>query len=265
MKLKLLAGIALLIIFTFLFNSPLGSAGNSCVQNGEVLEYEISYMGVSLAKVKVVTNGNEKVFGRPRHVAKAYINTYSHVPMVDVNAILQTWFDPAYGYSAKYSRNLKLSDKPREYQELLFDYQDGRISNKKWVKKKLVHSSGIKINKKQRLSDPLGLFFKARELSTRRQKKSIYTVFERNPFYVSLNITGKKKKMEVDALGGMIKVAQIKAHANWESGYGLTGNIEGWVTADKAAVPVIAEIDFYIGKITVELVKASRPGWKAPR
>ncbi len=258
--------IFLLIVISILILIPdkISTSANSVISSGEVLEYEVSYLGVPLAKIKVVNEGSVNLYGRPRHKVKTYINTYSHVPMVDVNAIFESWFDRAYGYSVQFVRNLKLGENNWEYQKVTFDYSQNRIDNKKWVKKKLMHHSTSKFSEGRRFHDPLALFFAARKLAREKKSTSIPTFFDHEPFFTWIKCPGKKENIKVSNIDDPVRTIYMKGKANWSAGYGMKGEVEGWLTDDAAAVPVKGKIDFIIGKITVNLVKWNKNEWSMP-
>lgn len=255
----------LFILAAILAIVPAGSSGNDTIRPGEYLEYEVTYMGLPLAKVTVRTEKNVMIGGRKRNKVKASVSTFDHVPMVDVNAVMQSWIDKAYGYSVKFSRNMKLKTGDWEYQEITFDYSGNMIYNKKWLRKKLAHSSRRRIKDKDRVRDPLALFCYTRILAARKSSKRVMTYFDGEPFYAKVTYSGKKDKTDTEGIGYPIRTVYVTGFARWEKGYGLTGKVEGWLSDDAASVPIKGKIDFILGKINIELVKYKRTGWRPPK
>ena len=264
MKKNTIITLLILLLLTVIIPDETSTSSNSVITAGEILEYEVSYIGVPLAEIKVVNVGTENLYGRPRHKVKTYINTYSHVPMVDVNAIFESWFDRTYGYSVQFVRNLKLGENNWEYQKVTFDYNRNKIDNKKWVKKKLMHHSTNKFSDGRRFHDPLALFFAARKLVRDRSSTSISTFFDHEPFFTWIKCPGQEENIKVKNVDEPVRTVYMKGRADWSAGYGMKGEVEGWLTDDAAAVPVKGKIDFIIGKITVKLVDWRRKGWIMP-
>jgi proteasome assembly chaperone (PAC2) family protein len=54
--------------------------------------------------------------------------------------------------------------------------------------------------------------------------------------------------------------------AKWTgaSAAGLTGEFEGWISDDSAAIPILAEVKIALGSIWIELESWTRPGWSPP-
>ncbi len=242
-------------------------ATSRVIKTGEVLVYEMSYLGVPFAKMRIETLGEETVAGQKCVKTKAYAHSYGNLPKVNAQAKFEAWTNAEYGYGVKFTRNLKFRDKDWEFQEVYFDYfGDKTISNRKWVNKDLRQNAKIKITDSKRYFDPFSLFFFGRSsIVEKDRRKSAGTFFDGEPFYVSIVCSENRGFIRSGAFGDKkIEVIRARANADWAEGYGLKGEVVGYFTRDEARIPIKAEIDFIVGKIEANLIQVERTGYSPP-
>ena len=254
-------------IYFFLINIVSFASSNSQVLVlGEQLEYDVSYLGVSFAKIIVNTDRYENLGGKAVLKTKAKVYSYDHVPLVKLKADFESWIDRSSYHSLQFKRNLSLRGKPWEYQKLTFDYNKGVIENRKWVKKQLVSAFGLEFNKSNKLFDALAAFFKARTLAEPYKSRSLMIYLDEDQlFNTTLNFAKNKQSTDIPAIDYDVRSIYFSGNTNWKGQYGISGKIEGWISDDAARVPLKAKVDFVIGNIDIELVSYRRAGWTAPK
>jgi hypothetical protein len=256
MKLKFL-----LLAFLFAFVS---SAQAGVFQKGEELEYEVSFLGIGIGKIVIISDDKGQLNGVEVYRAKATMDSYSGLPFVDLHAVFNSWMDKSLAYSRKFVGNVKIDDGKWEYQKLKFDYDKEKIFHERWRDKKLYFTDTIGIGQKK-YNGGLSLFFLARNYVNIKRTVTIPTIIDKDTVETRINFHGDIKPAEVDAIDYPVSTIYFDGKANWTGIYGLTGKFEGWFSSDDAHVPIRAEMNVYVGSVDIELVKWKRDGWTPPR
>jgi len=258
-KLVVITSIYFLVVNLIILNAQVISVG-------EQLEYDVSYLGVSFAKVIISTERFENLNGKMTVKSKAKVYSYDHVPLVNLKADLETWFDRSGLFSHQFVRNLSVRKKPWEYQKVQFNYLNSTLRNQKWVKSKLVSALAFDIKQGLKLHDPLTSFFKLRQITEAYKSRQFYVYLdEQDVFNTSFNFAKDKQSIGVDAVDYKVRSIYCSGHPNWKGQYGIKGSVEAWISDDAARIPLMGKIDFIVGKINIELVKFKRNGWVPPK
>jgi hypothetical protein len=252
-------------IFLLISISCINSYGQNPISIGEQLEYEVSYLGVSFAKIVINTERIENLGGVATIKTKAKIYSYDHVPLLNAKADLESWFDRNGIFSYQFVRNLSLRGKDWEYQKVEFNYKNNSITNQKYIKSKRTSSRVFMFNQAMKICDALTLFFKARAVVQPYKSKTITTYLDEQPFNVKFNFDKNKQNIEIDAVNYSVRSIYCSGFANWAGQYGLNGTFEGWFSDDDARVPLQGKFDFILGKIKIELAKYRRYNWTPPK
>lgn len=232
------------------------------MQPGEYLEYEVSFMGVTLGTVKMYVEKKESINDILAHKAKAVIKSAAGIPFVELDATFNTWIDPKVSHSHKFTSNTKISE-GWEFQQLDFDYPNQQYHVKKWKNKKIEQEKTIKSPRKW--NDGAALFYLARNYLYHKKTVRIPTIISGDTNMTTINFSGKKESVDIDAVKYPVSCVYFNGQADWEGLYGLSGKFEGWFSDDDARVPIQAKMNVYVGKVTIELVKWKREGWTPPK
>jgi hypothetical protein len=260
----------LTILAAFLIVSFAG-AGHAFSQEmaypGEELFYEVSFLGVKLGSIMIITVSQEKLDGKPVYKTKGYIDTYKGIPFVDMHTIFESWIDTSFAFSHKFNGHWKdKSDDGRviwDFDELLFDYKNGQIKAAKWKEDDNFFRKTFKTNKKW--NDGLSLFFFARRFSGISRGIRVPTIMDKDTVSTTINFRSKRENVEIDAVKYPIKTVYLDGTANWTGIYGLKGYFQGWFSDDEAHIPIRAKMNVYVGNINIELVSWKRGDWVPPK
>lgn len=241
-----------------------GNLFSQTIIPGEKLEYKISYMGITLANAFIYTEKTTNLSGEQCFVIKSEIKTPPGMPFVDAYIKFISYTRKDLMRSQQLIRHIKLKNNEWEYQKLYYNYNGREISNKKWIKQKLMHTSRYNVNPYSKVHDIISLAFMIRSRSYQKAPYTAEAIIDQGIFDVYINETGKKESTDIGAVDYDIRCRYVSGNANWQM-YGMTGFAEAWFSDDKARIPVKAYIDLRIGKAKVELVKWTRPGgWEPP-
>lgn len=250
------------IVFILLFYSVTYSA-DKVIQPGEEIIYDVSFLGISLGKVTIITEENQTLDNKSLPKTKAIIESNKGIPYYSLYTVYQSWLDPTISYSHKFVGNSKFSSDPWVYQEIDFNYDGNFILNRHWIEKVQVKNDTINIDGKW--NDGLSLFFLARKYLNLNKSIKIPSFIGDEKAKTVVNFTGKKEDVEIDAVDYPIKSVFLNGKAEWEGVYGLSGEFKGWFSDDEARVPIKAYMQVIVGSVKIELVKWKRKGWNPPK
>jgi hypothetical protein len=231
------------------------------IQPGEELTYEVSYMGIKLGTVKIVTESNQTLNNVPVYKTKAFIKSYPSIPFVGIDVIYQTWIDKSVTFTRKFVGNYN-ENGDWTYQEIIFDYVNNKISEQRFKDNKQFFSKSTNINKKW--NDGLSLFFLARKYSQSNKSLKVPT-FVDDTLYTTINFSGKKENVEISSSNYPIRTNYFSGNAGFKGVYGLSGGFEGWFSDDNARVPIKAKMKVIIGTVNIELIQWRRNNWQPPK
>jgi len=111
--------------------------------------------------------------------------------------------------------------------------------------------------------DAGGIFTMMRMLSAHDTMVCLPTLSEFQLKNTELIFTDKIKKLKVDAIDSSLSARYFEGTAHWvgTSWAGVKGPFSGWVSADKAAVPLKMKMKISLGSVTLELEEYSRRNW----
>ncbi|MGQ9818569.1 MAG: DUF3108 domain-containing protein [Candidatus Kapaibacteriales bacterium] len=229
---------------------------------GEEILYEVSFFGIKLGTIKIVTEAQERINNKLTFRTKAYIDSYEGIPFLSLHGVFTSWVDPSATFSHKFYASMKEKDYWL-FDQNIYDYVNKKIIIEKYKKNEKFFSRTIFTEKKW--NDGFSLFFLAREFVNSKKNIRIPTVIDRDTFYTYINFLGKKENVEIRNVKYPIRTVNFNGKASWTGIYGLTGYFEGWFSDDEARIPIKAKMNVYIGSIYIELIRWKRADWVPPK
>ncbi|MGB2957742.1 MAG: DUF3108 domain-containing protein [Bacteroidota bacterium] len=229
---------------------------------GEELTYNVRYSFFDLGQIRIRTIREVRTPEYLAYEARAFIDSYSSVPFVDVHAVFENVMD-----SSAFSRAFTGRSRQDDYYEIShydFEYDKNRIvmavSRGDTTRKEL---DTLEISTP--CQDGLSLFFYARERLFSQQAAGVPTIIKEERVETYIDFRTEKESVEIDAVDYPVDVVRFDGDADFVGFFGLTGYFEGWFSNDAARVPIMAHLQVIIGNITVELMKWERGAWVPPR
>ncbi len=253
----------LIFAFIILLIIPLKSASDGVYYPAEKLEYEVSFMGITLGWIKIHSLGVESLDGKTTHHVKAFMDSRDGIPFVDLHAVFMSWVDPSLTFTHQFVSTTKYEEGKWDYQKIMFDHKNNMLSYEIWREKKKIEEGKVKTPKKY--NDGSSLFFFARKFTDYGKTVKVPTIMNNDTVVTILNFHNKIETVEIDAIDYPVETIYFDGKALWSGIYGLNGEFEGWFTNDDARVPVKAHMNVYVGKVLIELVKWERGNWVPPK
>ncbi len=232
-------------------------------KQGEELLYEVSFLGIGLGTVKILSKGEVDLNGKKVYNAYAEMKSYKGIPFVELHAFFDSWFDKSLSYTYQFIGNSKADATNWDYQKINADYPNKKVYIEEWKYKEQTMNKLVDFDKK--LNDGCSLFFFARQFTDYGKTIKVPTAINNKLESTTLNLSGKRESTEISAIKYPVKTIYFDGKADWEAIYGLTGKFKGWFSDDEARVPIKAEMNVYVGSVKLELIKWTREGWTPPR
>lgn len=252
-------------VFLIIPSTFVGNAQNisPVLQPGEELEYEVSFLGVTLGYIKMTTEQQTDASGQSVLVCKSYIDSRPGIPFLELHSVFSSLMDKSSMFSHQFTANTKESDDSWTFDKYVFDYDAGKFTTEKFKRKQLVERKEF-ISKKK-WNDGCSLFYAARQLLFAKRNVRIPTVMMADTVATTIAFSGKEENVEIDAIKYPVKTIYFNGEATWTGIYGVTGKFEGWFSNDYARVPILAKMKLYVGNANIELVRWKRTGWTPPK
>lgn len=231
---------------------------------GEELTYEVSYSFFSLGTVRVQILDTIVKAGATLYQAKAFMDSYSGVPFVDLHYVFYSEIDRAY-YSHYFSGLNTKDPKNTPFSDYVFDYTRNRVSTDKGIRQFRENSVKGTDTISSYYQDGLSLLYFARGNVHSKSTANIPTFVNEKKVNTYFNFMNKRTSSEISAINYPIRTVELEGRAEFVGVFGLTGGFTGWFSDDDAAVPIVAKMEVIVGSVRLELKRWNRPGWVAPR
>lgn len=250
-----------LILFAVIFILYSLQVKSQLIQIGEELVYDVSYAGISLGTVTVITEPNNSVAGTDTYKAKCLMKSNPGIPFVGLNVIFESWMDKSLAFSRKFVGHYE--DKGTwTYQEILFNYQDKLIKEQKFIGKDRTYSN--QISSKLKWSDGLSLFFLARKYASSKKNYKLPT-FVSDTSFTNISFSDKIEYITSNYIKYPVRTKYVSGNLTFKGVYGLSGNYQGWFSDDEAAIPIKAKMNVIVGSVDIQLKSWKRQGWEPPK
>ena len=250
----------LIIVLSIMFAVP--SFAGFEMESGEELTYEVSYMGLKLGTIRLVTEKEQKDGANSYYTTKAFIKTYKSIPFLNIEVLYTSHTDKSATFSHQFNGKYKSGDY-WDVQKIFFNYDKSNIyvskenANGKYFEKSYMS--------KKKYADGLTIFYLARNFLMTNKNVTIPTIVDKDTAKTEINFNGKRLPITIPTIDYPVKTVHFNGTAHWTGVYGLSGGFEGWFSDDDARVPIRAKLQLYIGAATVELIKWKRKGWTPPK
>ncbi len=242
------------------------SGGEPIIQPGEVVVFEASYLFFKLGTVKFELLGKQDCRGVPAYRLRAFIDSYSGIPFVDIHAVYETWAD-ARTLTCLATSNDQEEGDDWVHTNYVFNYHARTLEWEQSVKG--VITKQVKLPLDTTYADGLSFFYYVRRISGisdgRKLTMTIPIVSDTNRSSVTLTFNEGRDPCDVTAFDYPIESERMSGHINFKGTFGVTGDFVGWISADSAEVPLRADLKVLLGSIVVKLKGIEREGWVPPR
>ena len=231
---------------------------------GEELQYNVSYSIFDIGMVKMQILDTASRNGRTVYKAKAYLDSYSGVPFVDLHQVFYSEMT-IDGYSQLFVTHTTTKPDNMPYVKYNFDYKKNRLYFEMGSDPGgIVKRTGEEPIYEEQL-DGLSLFFYARKNFRQEKKYSVPVLVNEKSYKTHFNFMNKIGKQEIDAVKYPVETVEFDGTSDFTGVFGLTGYFQGYFSNDDAGIPIVAKMKVILGSVHIELIKWTRPGWVPPK
>ncbi|NUN71074.1 MAG: DUF3108 domain-containing protein [Bacteroidetes bacterium] len=243
------------------FQAPEGSAP---FMIGEELVYNVSYSIFDIGSIKMQILDTARRNGVMVYKAKAFADSYSGLPFVDLHQVFYTEMDEDAFSQFFITHN---TGKPAKMPYVKYTYN--------YKKNKMMYEIGtepgpvvVKTGEEtvtERNLDGLSLFFYARKNFKQTRKYSVPVLVNEKSYKTHFNFMNKVGEQEIEAVKYPVQTVEFDGTSDFTGVFGLTGYFQGYFSNDDAGIPIVAKMKVILGSVHIELMKWSRPGWAPPK
>lgn len=234
-------------------------------QKGEMLEYEVSYLGIGLGTIRSRVLSIDTVRGHLRIGLEGLIRTYPGVPFVTLNTLFRSVVGDSLESVAFRNREYIRNDTVFK----LIRYRYAQANNAVYINETINDRPGW--NRSDTLDlegklwqDGLSLLFYARAYARTRGTHRVPVLMYRDKAITTIRFGIDREEEGIDALEEDVRTVKLEGETGFTGIFGLTGGFEGWFSDDAAAVPISAKMHVLIGSVRIELLRWKRRHWKPP-
>ncbi len=252
------------VTFIHTFERQNSSPNFSVFQEGEELVYEVSYLSIKLGAVIAKVVDVDTQSGRIAYKTECLMRSYKGVPFVTLHTIFQSTLSDSLA-SQSFSTREHISDTLNKYIHYSFPRKKNVVHISERIGNKPVPENYDTLSLDgKRWQDGLSLLYYARANSHRRFVDRVPVLIYRTKATTTIQFGVEQEDIEIDAVDYPIHAVKLDGETGFTGIFGLTGDFEGWFSADDASIPLYAKMHVIIGSVRLELVKWKRKGWKPP-
>lgn len=244
----------------------LSSGSDSLIQVKEELTYEASYLLFKIGAVRLQVLSRTVYENLPAYRLRAYIDSYSGIPFVDLHAVYESYADSRTLMCLFTSSSQKEGD-GWVYTSYHFDLNEKVVNWEQSRDGKIIKMVSYPLD--HPYTDGVSFFYYLREASrvagNKRTDLSIPIAIDTIRSSIDLTINEGREPCDVTAFDFPIDSYRMSGHMNFKGFYGVTGDFVGWMSSDSSEVPLKAHVKVVLGSVVVKLKDIRRDRWTPPR
>lgn len=240
----------------------LSNGNDSLMQVKEELSYEASYLLFKIGAVRFQVLSKTVYDGVPAYRLRAYIDSYSGIPFVNLHAVYETYAD-ARTFMCLFTSNSEKQGDSWVYTSFHFDFTRNIVKWEQSKDGKMIKSVTFPID--HLYTDGVSFFYYLREYSRNADGKktsfSIPIVVDSVRSSVDLTINEEREPCDITAFDFPMDSYRMSGHINFQGFFGVSGDFVGWMSADSAQIPLKGNIKVILGSVVVRLKDIKRENW----
>lgn len=231
---------------------------------GEELVYNVSYSIFDIGSIKMQILDTARRNGVRVFKAKAFADSYSGLPFVDLHQVFYTEMDDDAFSQFFITHN---TGKPAKmpYVKYTYNYKKNKMMYEMGTEPGPVITKTGEETVTERHLDGLSLFFYARKNFNQAKKYSVPVLVNEKSFKTHFNFMNKVGSQEIDAVKYPVQTVEFDGTSDFTGVFGLTGYFQGYFSNDNAGIPIVAKMKVILGSVHIELTKWNRQGWAPPK
>lgn len=238
------------------------STGDGIMEPKEDMTFEASYLFFKIGSVRFEVIGKSVYDSLPAYKVRAFIDSYSGIPFVNLHAVFDAYADANTHYCLFSSNSQKDGDK-WIYTGYHFNYPAKKFEWEQSENGKLLRKIELPLDKNY--TDGVTFFYYLRGVcrgaAGKKTDLNIPIIVDTVMSSVNMTINEKREPCEVTAFDYPLDSYKMSGHINFTGFFGVSGDFTGWMSTDSAEVPLRGDVSVFIGSIVVRLKEIHRAGW----
>ena len=244
----------------------LSTDNDSLMQVREELTYEANYLVFKIGAVRFQVLSKTTYDNVPAYRLRAYIDSYSGIPFVNLHAVYETYAD-AKTFMCLFTSNSEKQGDSWVYTSYHFDYAKKSVKWEQSRDGKVVKTIYFPLDHPS--TDGISFFYYLRKACESEGNKkadlSIPIVVDTVKSSVDLTVNENHEPCDVTAFDFPVDSYRMSGHINFKGFYGITGDFVGWMSSDSAEIPLKGDVKVILGSVVVRLKDIKRDNWIPPR
>jgi len=244
----------------------LSDGNDSLMQVREELTYEASYLFFKIGAVRFQVLSKTVYDSIPAYRLRAYIDSYSGIPFVDLHAVYETYAD-ARTFMCLFASSSQKQGDSWVYADYHFDFNKKLVKWEQSKDGKIIDTVTYPVD--HPYTDGVSFFYYLREYCRDAGNKetsfSIPIVVDTIRSSVDLTINEEREECEVTAFDFPVDSYRMSGHINFKGFFGVTGDFTGWMISDSSEIPLKGDVKVILGSVVVKLKDVKRDNWMPQR
>jgi len=240
----------------------LSDGNDSLMQVKEELTYEASYLLFNIGAVRFQVLSKTVYDSLPAYRLRAYIDSYSGIPFVNLHAVYETYAD-ARTFMCLFTSSSQKQGDSWLYTEYRFDFKKMLVTWEQLKDGKIIDTLTFPVD--HPYTDGVSFFYYLREycrnVGHEKTSFSIPIFVDTVRSSVDLTINEDREKCEVTAFGFPVDSYRMSGHINFKGFFGVTGDFTGWMSSDSSEIPLKGDVEVILGSVVVKLKEVKRDNW----
>lgn len=239
---------------------------NSVVQVSEEMTFEASYLFFKIGAVRFQVLEKTTYDSVPAYRLRAYIDSYSGIPFVNLHAVYDTYAD-AKTCMCLFNSNSQKEGNGWVYTSTRLDINKGNLEWMQSENGKVIKKEDYPLDKGY--TDGLSFVYYLREAcrnaNGQKANLTIPIIVDTLGTSVDITINEAREPCDVTAFDFPLDSYRMSGHLNFKGFFGVTGDFVGWMSVDPAEVPLKGDVKVILGSVVVKLKEIKRDNWTPPR
>lgn len=225
---------------------------------GEELTYKVKWMFIRLGTLKLQVCDSLQMDNCRVYHTRMFIDSNPLIFFVNMHSVFDSYIDENF-YPHLFIADEKIEGVTYKTR-YRFNYVDSLIEVRMTDVKDTTHIIEKKLALDEKVQDGMSMIFYARGNVCQQRTDTLTAFYEAQKGKLKLRFKGPGEKIKIGSIEHVLKTYEVDGAAFFKAIAGFGGKYRGWFAADNRRPPLKAEMEVFIGNVTIELEEWKK--WK---